>query len=318
MKPIPWPDGYEPAYQSSVTAADGSLPSANVLVVTWTAAEFTALADVLTPNHPKEDWSCHTYNFSDYEPRLTEHSPAKNAKCLGEFAMTEIHGTSVLCFHSELHLCTDGDPPPLVDLWGQIISEVSPDLVISTGTAGGIGADVSLGDVFVVSNAKFNCTQTFAEQAWAQKRFAETPSPVPTGGTHLAEAKQFLLVNSGQLNPVAIHKPEVGLGGDVETADNPAFANTNDSLGVAKNDRLAHTVETDDATLPLALAGPPAVRGQKWLSIRNVSDPQVDSTIGNLEAQKQWAFNTYAKYGYWTTTGSAITCWGVIADLATS
>ena len=96
---------------------------------------------------------------------------------------------------------------------------------------------------------------------------------------------------------------------------NTAIADTLDTLGVARNDPLAHTVEMDDATLPLALTGPPADLSQRWLSIRNVSEPQVDSKIGDIDAQKQWAFQIFTKYGYWTSIGSAITCWGVIADL---
>lgn len=139
MQPILWPEGYAPAYRASATNADGSLPRADVLVVTWTAAEFRALADVVTPGQLKEDWSQYTHNFSDYEPRLTDNSPARDAECLGEFAMTKIDGKSVLCFHSELHLGTDGDPPPTVDLWRQIVPEVSPDLVI-TSTTDAIGS----------------------------------------------------------------------------------------------------------------------------------------------------------------------------------
>jgi hypothetical protein len=86
-----------------------------------------------------------------------------------------------------------------------------------------------------------------------------------------------------------------------------------DTFGVVRNDPLAHTEEMDDATLPLALSqlsAPPP-----WTSIRNASDPQVPSSVGDIEAQKQWAEDIYNKYGYWTTIGSAIACWSVIADL---
>ena len=42
---------------------------------------------------------------------------------------------------------------------------------------------------------------------------------------------------------------------------------------------------------------------------------EVPSSVGDLEAQKKWASQIYEKFGYWTTVGSAIACWAVIADL---
>ena len=82
-----------------------------------------------------------------------------------------------------------------------------------------------------------------------------------------------------------------------------------------KNDPLAHTEEMDDATLPLALSLVTGLQNTRWLSIRNASDPEVPSSVGDLEAQKRWASQIYEKFGYWTTVGSAIACWAVIADL---
>jgi nucleoside phosphorylase len=318
--PIPWPDGLAPAPIGNDASAGGPLPAGDVLVVTWTAAEFMALADVLTPGNPSTDWAHYTENWAAYVPQLTGRSPAKAAARLGEYALTQIGTKRVVCFHSQLHLATDGPEPPIVQLWQQIIPEVNPQLVITTGTAGGIGLSTSLGDVFVVSNAKFNCTKTFASKPWAQERFVGTPLPAPAAATdtYLTEAQKSLLpVNAGHLRPLATRDPEVGVGGDVETVDYFGFADTDDSYGIAKNDPLAHTEEMDDATLPLALSlvTAPAVANTPWLSVRNASDPEVSSSIGNLEAQAKWASEIYQKYGYWTTVGSAIVCWALVADL---
>jgi hypothetical protein len=41
----------------------------------------------------------------------------------------------------------------------------------------------------------------------------------------------------------------------------------------------------------------------------------VPTCVGDLNAQAQWANDTYAKYGYWTTIGSAIACSTIIANL---
>jgi nucleoside phosphorylase len=311
---IPWPAGLAPSVISLNASGDDPLPQADVLVVTWTAAEFLALADVLTPSQPSTEWFHYTENWSEYVPQLTDRSPAKEAGRLGEYSLTEIGSKRVVCFHSQLHLATDGLEPPIVQLWEQIIPEVGPELVITTGTAGGIGLSTSLGDVFVVSTAKFNCTQGFKNKPWAQQRFVGPPPSA--GGTHLAEAQNALLpVNAAHLRPQATRDPQITVGGDVETVDYFGFADTDDSYGIVKDDPLAHTEEMDDATLPLALSLAPAVASTPWLSIRNASDPEVPSSIGDLKAQEEWASTIYEKYGYWTTVGSAITCWAVIADL---
>ena len=54
--PIPWPDGLAPVGVPYGRAADEPLPSADVVVVTWTVAEGEALADVLTPGMPRTGW----------------------------------------------------------------------------------------------------------------------------------------------------------------------------------------------------------------------------------------------------------------------
>jgi nucleoside phosphorylase len=319
LTPIPWPKDLAPTIIKYEAGPAAPLPDADVIVVTWTAAEFRALADVLTPGQTSTDWLPYEKDYSAYVPELTDRSPAKEVNRLGEYALTQIGSKRVLCFHSQLHLATDGLEPPIVQLWQQIIAEANPELVITTGTAGGIGTSTSLGDVFIVSNAKFNCTNAFKSKQWAQERFeGTTPALMNGADTYLTEAQNSLIpVNAGRLRPVATRDPNVTQGGDVETLDYFGFANTDDSYGIVKSDPLARTEEMDDATLPLALSDP-AVPSVPWLSIRNASDPEIPSSIGSLEEQAKLANSIYEKYGYWTTVGSAITCWAVIADLASA
>ena len=151
--PIPWPDGLAASGAPYSRAADEPLPYADVLVVTWTAAEGQALADVLTPGMSNMTWKPHAHQWSSYEPQLTDQSPARDAHCMGYVAQVTIGDVQVLAVKSELHLATDGISAPIVALWKQMVSEAQPKLVISTGTAGGIGASTQLGDVFAVTNA---------------------------------------------------------------------------------------------------------------------------------------------------------------------
>jgi hypothetical protein len=232
---------------------------------------------------------------------------------MGRVAEIRIGDVDVLAVKSELHLATDGITAPIVALWQQIVREVRPKLVITTGTAGGIGAATQLGDVFVVNSAKFNCTKDFKSKPWAEQLFT---GRVIQGGGHAAGFGALVAPNAGRLSPVATRAPALTFGGTtggVETIDYFGFADTNDAFGIVRNYPDARTEEMDDATLPLALDGmadPPM-----WCSIRNASDPQVSSSLGDVTAQANWANGIYKKYGYWTTVGSAIATWAVIANL---
>ncbi len=307
MVAIPWPEKLAPAPVDVTPSTD--LPGCDVLCVTWTTAESQALADVLTPGRKTTDWATYTKDWSAYESQLTERSPAREAKYLARWSVTQIGSARVVVAKSSLHLATDSSSAPIVQLWRQMIGDCRPKLVITTGTAGGIGASTQLGDVFVCTNAKFNCTETFKTKPWAQERFTGRARPE---GPNARLFPTLVAPNGGRLRPVATRDPVLTFGGDVETVDYFAFADTDDTYGVVANDPEAHTEEMDDACLPLALSTmdkPPA-----WCSIRNASDPEVPSSIGDLKAQKAWAEQIYQQYGYWTTIGSAIASWAVIAD----
>jgi hypothetical protein len=55
------------------------------------------------------------------------------------------------------------------------------------------------------------------------------------------------------------------------------------------------------------LSHPPA-----WVIVRNASDPQMGGEA-SLKEQANEAAKIYEKYGYWTTVGSAIACWALVA-----
>ncbi|HLH13724.1 MAG TPA: hypothetical protein VKV16_02965 [Solirubrobacteraceae bacterium] len=309
LAPIPWPEGLAPSVPSHMPAR---LPKADVLVLTWTAAEARALADVLTPGLASSAWTRYTDEWTSYEHQLTERSPARFSKCLGLWAQVEIDGKRVALFKSDLHLATDAVSLPVRQLWAQLVQAVEPKLVITTGTAGGIGASTQLGNVCVTNGAKFNCQQQFRAEPFAQQTFA---GPAWTPGERLGACAPLLAVNAGQLKPIATRDPQIAVvtgKPGVETIDFFGFADATDSYKVAANDPDAHTEEMDDATLPLALGDIHSTL--PWLSIRNASDPQV-AHMSTLKAEKAWAEQIYEKYGYWTTVGSAIACWAVIADL---
>ena len=53
----------------------------------------------------------------------------------------------------------------------------------------------------------------------------------------------------------------------------------------------------------------------RYVMVRNVSDPQIDSTGLTLAQQTKLAGDIYKAYGRWSTVCSAIVCWAIVAGL---
>src|SRR5439155_11193354 len=163
---IPWPKGLAP--QTGPTPAGngkGPLPRADVLVVTWTVDEGHAVSRVLTPGKDsRNDYLSYTHNFAAISSKMRVGCPALQANRLGQYWATTIGKKKVVVFKSDSHLSQDTKklPPangtlPNYDVWKQIIEEVQPQLVITTGTAGGIGKQCEVGDVVVSPIVRFDC-----------------------------------------------------------------------------------------------------------------------------------------------------------------
>ena len=168
----------EPTLLDPAPASDAPLPRADYLVVTWTVAELSALADVLTPGISRTSWHPYDRNFAtDYLPKIRSGAPARAAQRLASYCPTRVD-KSVLCIKSELHLNQDGISPgqglatmPVADLFKQMIEEVQPTLVITTGTAGATYADHALGDVMITRAAKFRLRREFRNEPFADSLY---------------------------------------------------------------------------------------------------------------------------------------------------
>lgn len=303
--PIPWPVGTAP---EPVRAA-GPLPKADVLIVTFTVAEGQALADTLTPGVLADSWMPYTDDFAAYEPFLTGRSPARFSKRLGSWCATNIAGRKVICFKSELHPAMDGPMLPLAKLWAQLVAAIQPSLVITTGTAGGVGEGTVLGDIAIASQVRWDCQRQFKSQQWANDAYPTSPL-TPAQTAELAQIGPLLEPNASRLpSKWAPRAPHVWTGETTVTTDFFAMGDTTDSYGLLKVAPGCRAVEMDDAACGLALAGR---TGTKWMSIRNASDPVMP---GNepLHEQSSDAAAIYKECGYTTTIGSAIACWAVIS-----
>ncbi len=314
LNPIPWPAGRAPvpAPMPKAPRADRPLPQFDYLVVTWTVAEARCLADILTPGYPsKTAWYPYTHKFKDeYVPLIRKFAPALQAKRLGSWFPTVIAGKRVMCFKSELHLSQDGQKMPIAKLWEQLIAETRPKLVITTGTAGGIGASIELGDVVVAKSVRFDCLREFKAQPFHATTYA--CSKLATGA--LPKAVKLFAANTDHL-PAAARAPlvftkstaKVALP-QVVTTDFFAFDDSDNTYGLRG---LGAAVEMGDAVLGMVIKKLGAA-APKWTAIRNASDPQISSTGLTKKEEAMKAAQIYERYGYWTTIPSAISSWAMI------
>jgi len=321
---IPWPaDGVpKPITLNSAPKETDDLSrfkGYDVVIVTWTSAEAAALATLLTPGHPVSTWYEYRHNVGTYIPLVTgSKAPFNDSsadmvryyRSLGLYFACTIGSSKVLLFKSGLHLDYDGPATPVKRLMKEIATTVAPKFFITTGTAGGIGAEVLLSDVVAAGTVRFDCTTQFASEPWAKSALTSPPLPP---GTLEAITPELLQVNATRV-PGARPTPKIWAdpADAVVTTDTFAFDDTTDHF---KLQGLGQVCDMGDAMVADALQGIP---GLSWHSVRNASDPQIPNPNNNIEQAEQKAAQIYAKYGGLTTAASVITSWAIVYAAAKS
>ena len=317
---IPWPKSLAPRIATTLTRKTSDpLPRADVLVVTWTVDEGHALSRVLTPGKDSHnDYLSYTHNYAKISQDMRNGCPAKEAKRLGAYWTTKIGGKSVVVFKSDSHMSQDGPKMPNIEVWRQIIDEVRPKLVITTGTAGGIGTDVEVGDVLVSSIVTFDCQKSFKNfKADGALIAHEYFSSSAANTKYFAKAKDLFKANAGQLPKTNTRQPKIIKAGakslktGVLTTDFFGFDTSNNYYGLKD---MGTVSEMGDAVLGL-VAKEMGDKAPPWLAIRNVSDPQIASSVGTIKQQASYAATIYKGFGRWSSVCSAIVCWASIAGL---
>ena len=167
--PVPWPADKAPVPAPEPAAPPESadltkFANYDAVVVTWTAAEAAALAALLTPGYKTLSWYEYRHRVADYIPLVTgAKAPFNDTRSdmtryyhsLGLYFPCKIGNIKVLAFKSGLHLDYDGPATPLKKLLEEIVVTVKPKVLITTGTGGGIGKDVALGDVVIAGQTRF-------------------------------------------------------------------------------------------------------------------------------------------------------------------
>jgi hypothetical protein len=314
---VPWPAKLGPVTDPSVRlGTGGKLPQADVLIVTWTVDEGHALSRVLTPGKDsRNDYRPYTHNYATLSKKFRRGCPALMAKRLGAYWTAKVSDKRVVIFKSDSHLSQDGPQLPNIDVWTQIIAEVQPKLVITTGTAGGIGTQFEVGDVVVSPIVRFDCLTKLKNAKFKGELFGQMHySSVAPKSKYFATAKKLFKANAGQLPkdntrpPNIVAVPLAGLTSSVVTTDFFGFDTSDNHY---KLQGLGDVSEMGDAVLGLVAKnlGPNAPR---WVAVRNVSDPQIKAE-GTLKEQAALAAQIYKGFGRWSSVCSAIVCWSIVA-----
>jgi nucleoside phosphorylase len=308
---VPWPGGLAPKTGSTPSGNSASpLPHADVLLVTWTVDEGHALSRVLTPGKDsRNDYRSYTHNYASIASKMRKGCPALQAKRLGAYWTTTIGGKKVVVFKSDSHMSQDGPKLPNEDVWRQIITEVRPKLVITTGTAGGIGKQFEVGDVVVSPIVRFDCTKKFKKETFHAAHYTSTAPNTK----YFAKAKTLFKANAAQLPKDNVRPPKIvrghSLGSCVLTTDFFGFDTSNNYYQLQG---LGDVSEMGDAVLGL-VASQMGTKGPRWVAVRNVSDPQIKADGLTLRQQAVLAAQIYKGFGRWSSVCSAIVCWALIA-----
>ena len=313
---IPWPKALAPKTDLKARKGKaGALPKADVLVVTWTVDEGHAMSRVLTPGKDsRNDYVSYKHKFAVISKKMRKGCPALQAGRLGAYWTTKIGAKRVVVFKSDSHLSQDtktapkaGQTLPNEDVWRQIIEEVGPSLVITTGTAGGIGKDCQVGDVVVSPIVTFDCQKWLKKEPFRDSSFRN--GAIKT--KNFAVAKKLFKANAGQLPQDNNRAPKITTAtknaSAVLTTDFFGFDTSDNHFGLQK---LGAVSEMGDAVLGL-LASRASAPKTGWVAVRNVSDPQIKAE-GTLKEQAHAAAQIYKGYGRWSTVCSAIVCWALI------
>jgi hypothetical protein len=309
---IPWPKGLAPVTDTKVRKGKtGRLPNADFLVVTWTVDEGHALSRVLTPGKDsRDDYQPYRRNFAAISKKMRKGCPALEANRLGAYWTATIGGKKVVIFKSDSHMSQDGPQLANTDVWKQIIEDVQPKLVITTGTAGGIGTHSEVGDVVVSAELRFDCTSKFKSKPFHSASYSSKAANT----ANFAKAKALFATNADQLPPANTRPPEI-----VTVAPGKLTSSvvTTDFFGFDTSDNHYHlqglgdVSEMGDAVLGL-VSRQMGASAPPYIAVRNVSDPQIDTTGLTLKEQAKMAASIYKGFGRWSSVCSAIVCWALI------
>jgi len=310
----------------------GTLPSADVVVITWAEAEWAAMQQVFVESGTTMPYSArNTSKWDDwyrYDWDMPSGTWPQYWDYWGEYRLVEVRGKKVLLFKSNTHLDWPGQSY-LEQMTSQLLSATGAPLLLSIGTAGGAELHDHEGTVRVVSSgqiydthypndpskwATYYCDWTANDSFLAKGAFADNLMPIPTTKSDLeslAAAFEGGKYSLSELDAnglcfgdakVQVHDMTPNKQPLVTTATFVVATNAADSPFADKA-----VVEMDDAILGKVCHE----KGINFGFVRNVSDPVQNADLP-VSVQGDWGGVIYRTYGLYTSYNGALVAWAAI------
>jgi hypothetical protein len=332
-KPVPFPTQSQPTPRPLNPSPNESddlsrFTGYDAIVMTYTTAEADTLATLFTPGYPLSSWYEYRHNIAQYLPLVTGTAAPFNSKndaryyqSLGLYFPCTVGKARVLLVKSGLHLDHDLETVtpetviPFSKMLTEMIQTVNPTVFITTGTGGGIGGDVKLGDVVVAGKTLFDCRYQFKNEPWRNMPYTTTP----------ASAKALDLITSGLLavngakvasaSPIPGRaQPKIWSGEAVTIVTTDKFAYDTANNQPYQLQGLGQACDMGDAMVGQVMSTD-QFKTKSWYAIRNASDPQMpvppDKGFKDVDSESNYIYTTY---GAITSAASVIASWAIIAS----
>ena len=324
---------------------ESPLPRADIVVMTWTTAEWSALDHVFlnsaTTRTPSDrDWEKHWYLYAKDAPS------SSFSKLWGYYQRVTVKNAAgkfmdVLLFKSDAHLAHPPYIEGLSSMLSHIIEDVKPKQIFSIGTAGGSATDEPLGSAVITNSAHIQLKKSENTGVDYNGKTFESKGGFPSLKLMPDVEKQLLfpmssivtydeldyliwsmhekspsskpfgrddLVNE-PLCPTELHAPKAlaKKGVPLLTTDYYFIATGSDAAKYC-------VLEMDDAVVA-QVAGSKKV---DYTFVRNISDPIVPAKSKSGKeipepVRSDWSGAIYENFGLYSSYNGALITWAAIA-----
>ena len=316
----------------------GPLPKADIVIITWTSAEWQAFDHVFCDGDSpmsrdasstwEKTWLPYSRNYLALtRPRvpndnLTTHSPSLYNKAWGTFRLARLaNGKKAILFKSEMHVSEDGPNIPLIAMMENILADSRPSLVLTIGTAGGSRPVDCLGSVNITNGAHFLLSGALGDKPFDDKTYSSTWKPKTT---LLAKVRKLLMETPVTMAHLEELAPKIKgnyslrqlFNKEIQPGKIPPLANvlripvlTTNAFVIGTTDgkyKQYAAMEMDDAVIGMVCAKKKVNFGV----VRNISDPVQNANLP-YEVQKSWGSAIYGNYGLYTSFNGALCAWAI-------
>lgn len=307
------------------------LPKADVVVITWTEAEWAAMVHAFTLGGqpmPYSDASTSYWTGWQKYDRDLPYYPGTDWNFWGYYLLVEVEGKRVLLFKSNTHLTWPGQRY-VEDLVYRFTDYVKPEVIFSIGTAGGARLEDHLGTVNVVNSGTFYEAhephdkwpvyandyapdwELIDHDAFSGLLF-QIPS-TPTRLQTLADEFNAYYKTSyplSELNALDLDNPTPLPAVNNLTLEGTSLLTTIGFIvGTTSGEYKEYAVIEEDDAIIGKIAGS---QGVKFCFVRNVSDP-VDNANLPSDVWGNWGSAVYDAFGFYTAYNGAIATWAILA-----